>query len=80
MREECVDDVAFLIDRPGQSIYALNAVGYVIWQALVEPLAVSDVTELLGGAFPETPREQISADVRRVFKSFVENDLIREYH
>jgi len=72
------DGQRFLTGRNGQSIHYLNEGAALIWQILSEPTSVEEAIEILLSAFPEQKRAQIESDVRRSFKNFGENGLLRK--
>lgn len=71
-----VGEAAFLVDRKQNEIHHLNPLGLGLWNLLEEP---SDEEHLLGifhGAFPETPRETVAADLQALIGRFLEAGLI----
>lgn len=67
---------AFLIDLETENIHHLNALGLGLWNLLGEPSDADELAEIVAGAFPDTPRETIEADVRALLADFAEAGLV----
>jgi hypothetical protein len=67
----------FLIQTEGDAIFALNNIGWAVWELLAEPLGEVEAVALLASVFSETPRGEIERDVASLFADLVERRLVR---
>jgi Coenzyme PQQ synthesis protein D (PqqD) len=56
----------YLADAAGRAIHRTDPLGATIWSVLAEPAAPDEIADLLVEVFPETPRDQIEADLSRL--------------
>lgn len=71
------NDGAFLADRSGGGIFALDALGAAIWEALAAPVAPLDLADELADAYPEIERTRIEADLAGLISRLMEKGLAR---
>lgn len=71
------DGGAFLADRAGGGIFALDALGAAIWEALAAPVAPLDLADELAEAYPEIERTRIEADLAGLISRLMEKGLAR---
>jgi hypothetical protein len=72
-----VDEEAFLIDPDADSIHHMNRIGLAVWRLIEKPMTRREIAALLVAAFPETPPQQISADLGRLFKLLLDERLAK---
>lgn len=70
-----VGESGFVIDRETGAIYNLNAMGLAIWRLLDGTMTEEGIVAIFREAFPETPRETISRDVRTVISGLCDAGL-----
>ena len=66
-----------MIQTEGDAIFALNNIGWAVWELLAEPLGEVEAVALLASVFSETPRGEIERDVASLFADLVERRLVR---
>jgi hypothetical protein len=71
------DGGAFLADRTGGGIFALDALGAAIWDALAAPVAPLDLADELADAYPQVERARIEADLAGLISRLMEKGLAR---
>ena len=54
-------DETMVLDRSGSVVFALNAIGSLVWQLL--PRDLEEMVNEICARFPEVPRTVINADV-----------------
>lgn len=71
-----VGEAAFLVDRRQNDIHHLNPLGVGLWNLLDQPFDEDELVEIFHGAFPDTPRKTIAADLQALIGRFLEAGLI----
>ncbi len=74
--ERKIDGEIFLIGTQNQSLFHLNTLAAAIWNLLEEPLAIDEVVEIIGGAFPDMSGDAILNDVEKLIKRLEANNLV----
>ena len=62
-----IDDSVFLVGSDNDAVFHLNAIGAAIWKLLEDPISKEETIEILTGAFPDIPAEQVGKDVSKLF-------------
>lgn len=71
-----MDDGTFIVDPSTQAIFYLDTLAGGVWTALAEPMSAADLQALLLDAFPDRPRETVSADLQALLQSMIERGLL----
>ena len=71
-----MDDGTFIVDPSTQAIFYLDTLAGGVWTALAEPMSAADLEALLLDAFPDRPREMVSADLQALLQSMTERGLL----
>ena len=58
-----MEDGTFVVDPTTQAIFYLDTLAGGVWTALAEPMSAGDLEALLVEAFPDLPRDTITADL-----------------
>jgi hypothetical protein len=72
-----VDDECFLIDTRGRRIHHMNRLGHAVWRLIRRPMRLRDIGSVLTAAFPDTPPQNIRADLARLCKLLTDEGLAR---
>ena len=71
-----IGDRLYLADADGRAIHRMDPLATEIWEVLEDATTARDLEEMLADAFPDTERDRIAADLRRMLESFVQVGLI----
>ena len=71
-----MEDGTFVVDPSTQAIFYLDTLAGGVWTALAEPMSAADLESLLLDAFPDRPRETISADLQALLHTMTERGLL----
>lgn len=71
-----MEDGTFIVDPSTQAIFYLDTLAGGVWTALAEPMSAADLEALLLEAFPDRPRETISADLAVLLQTMTERRLL----
>lgn len=74
--ERQIDDTVFLVNPDDDTIFYLNPLSSGLWRLLAEPIRIADATRVVQEAFPETPPNQIAADVSRLIADLERRRLV----
>jgi len=74
-----IGDRLYLADAEGRAIHRLDPLATVIWEVLEDATTARELEEMLAAAFPDTGRDRIAADLRRILERFAEAGLIEAY-
>ena len=82
MRVRRVDDVTsersrdgtVVFDSAGSTVFSLNAIGSLVWEAL--PGELEDIVDSICHTFPEVPRTQVESDVESFLSELLARDLV----
>lgn len=73
---EQVDASGFLLDRRDNSLHMLDPLGLGVWNLLGTPRDASSLSDIVAGAFPETPHRKVADDIDRLLSALVGEGLI----
>lgn len=76
MTVTAMEDGTFVVDPTTQAIFYLDTLAGGVWTALAEPMSAADLESLLLDAFPDRPRETISADLQALLRTMTERGLL----
>ena len=76
MTVTAMEDGTFVVDPSTQAIFYLDTLAGGVWTALAEPMSAADLESLLLDAFPDRPRETISADLQALLRTMTERGLL----
>lgn len=76
MTVTAMEDGTFVVDPSTQAIFYLDTLAGGVWTALAEPMRAADLEALLLDAFPDRPRETISADLAALLRTMTERGLL----
>lgn len=76
MTVTAMEDGTFVVDPSTQAIFYLDTLAGGVWTALAEPMSEADLESLLLDAFPDRPRETISADLQALLRTMTERGLL----
>jgi len=76
MTVTAMEDGTFIVDPSTQAIFYLDTLAGGVWTALAEPMSASDLEALLLEAFPDRPRETVSADLAALLRTMTERGLL----
>jgi hypothetical protein len=71
-----MEDGTFIVDPSTQAIFYLDTLAGGVWTALAEPMSAADLEALLLDAFPDRPRETVSADLAELLGRMIERGLL----
>lgn len=71
-----MEDGTFVVDPSTQAIFYLDTLAGGVWTALAEPMGAADLEALLLDAFPDLPRETITADLATLLRTMTERGLL----
>ncbi len=71
-----MEDGTFVVDPSTQAIFYLDTLAGGVWTALAEPMSAADLEALLLEAFPDRPRETISADLTALLGRMIDRGLL----
>ena len=71
-----MEDGTFVVDPATQAIFYLDTLAGCVWTALAEPMSAADLEALLLEAFPDLPRETVSADLATLLRTMTERGLL----
>lgn len=71
-----IGDRLYLADAEGRAIHRLDPLATVIWEVLEDATSAQDLEGMLFDAFPDTGRDRIAADLRRILDRFAQAGLI----
>lgn len=69
-------ETMYLADPEGRAIHRLDAMTAAIWAVVEEPITVSDLIGMMVDAFPDTPADQVTADIMRLLSRLQRLGLI----
>lgn len=76
MTVTAMEDGTFVVDPSTQAIFYLDILAGGVWTALAEPMSAADLEALLLDAFPDRPRDAISADLQALLRTMTERGLL----
>jgi hypothetical protein len=76
MTVTAMEDGTFVVDPSTQAIFYLDTLAGGVWTALAEPMSAADLETLLLDAFPDRPREIVSADLATLLRTMIERGLL----
>lgn len=71
-----VEDDIFVVVPGTEEIFHLNTLGRALWELLAEPMSVAELTGVIVEAFPDQPREKITADVAAFVEQLIRRKLV----
>ena len=86
-REECfrrnpailerqIDETVFLVNPDDDTIFYLNPLSSGLWRLLADPVSMAAAGRIVQEAFPDTPPDQIAADVSTLIMDMEKRGLI----
>jgi hypothetical protein len=76
---EVVEDKAVIVDPEGRELLTLNRTATIVWHALDGERDEDQIIDQLAARFPEVPRDQLLADVRRFVAELTSVGLLVEH-
>lgn len=71
-----MEDGTFVVDPTTQAIFYLDILAGGVWTALAEPMSAGQLEALLLEAFPDLPRDTITADLAALLERMTERGLL----
>lgn len=76
INETPVEDELFLIAGDSGDIFHLDRLAMSIWRALEAPSSETDLLALFQDAFPDTPADTITRDLKGALATLLDGELI----
>jgi hypothetical protein len=73
--ERQIDDTVFLVNPEDDTIFYLNPLSAGLWRLLADPISIADAGRIVQEAFPDTPSDQIAADVAKLIADLEKKGL-----
>lgn len=71
-----IDAETFLVEPDEGEVFYLDEISSSLWRFLSEARSEGDIVETYAAAFPETPLEKITADIRAALNDMQDRTLV----
>jgi hypothetical protein len=72
-----LEETIFLVNKNNDTVLYLNQIGAGVWNILAKPTSPEEMIELIGQAFPDLTKQEISQDIGSLFERLLKKGLIQ---